>query len=313
MSDNVSTPNTAPTDASATDAVDTQEAVDTTVEDGVPVEQDANQLKEIADKAAESIRKKYKVKVDGSEVEVDEDELLRGYQRAKSAAKRFEEAAKMKKEAEQLSALLKSDTADAIKRSGGNPQEWAEKFLAGIYEEEELAKKDPKELEIRKLKKQLEEVNKKETDKKAKEEQDQHAKLLTQYEADYTKQITSALEKSGLPKTPFTVKRMAQYMARAMDAGMDIAASDVVDYVKEDYINDFKGFFSQSNEDLLMQVLGKENADKIRRAELKKIKEKTPPTPTATKPVANAKPEEDQKPKKKMTMKEFRDSMKNEE
>ena len=51
----------------------------------------------------------YKVTVDGQEMEVDEDELRRGYAHNKAAAKRMEEAAFTRKEAEQVIRLFKDN------------------------------------------------------------------------------------------------------------------------------------------------------------------------------------------------------------
>jgi len=47
-------------------------------------------------------------------MEVSENELLSGYQRAKAAQKRFDEAAKMRKQNEQFINLLKKDPVKVL-------------------------------------------------------------------------------------------------------------------------------------------------------------------------------------------------------
>jgi hypothetical protein len=256
--------------------------------------------------AEEIIRKKFKVKIDDLEAEVSEDELKSGYQRAKASQKRFEEAARLKKQAEQQIDSIRKNPIQALAELGIDVRGMSEEYLAKQLQLEQLSPEQRKLMEMEEKLRSYEEQDKA---KKQKEEQDQHAKLMEHYEQEYTNGITAALNTSGLPKTPYTVKRMAQYMARALDNGYEVKPQDVVSYVKEDYMNDFKEFFATYEGDALMDILGKQVVDKIRKAELAKVKGKAAPaTPTATKTVAQTEPGEP-KPKKKMTMAEFREFM----
>jgi hypothetical protein len=56
---------------------------------------------------AETQARLYRVTVDGEDMEVDENELRRGYMHAKAASKRMEEASMSKKEATQVLRLMK--------------------------------------------------------------------------------------------------------------------------------------------------------------------------------------------------------------
>jgi hypothetical protein len=58
---------------------------------------------------AETMARMYKVKVDGVEQEVDEEELLRGYSHRAAADKRMNEASLSRKEAEQVIRLFKEN------------------------------------------------------------------------------------------------------------------------------------------------------------------------------------------------------------
>jgi len=74
--------------------------------------------------------KKYKVKVDGKEMEVTEDELVRGYQKVKASDKRFMEAAeamKMAKSSKEVEERLKKGDLNVL-REMGVPEEAITQF-----------------------------------------------------------------------------------------------------------------------------------------------------------------------------------------
>lgn len=260
------------------------------------------------EKVLEALKSKLKekIKVDGTEEEVDFNELKVGYQRAKAAQKRFDEAAKARKEVEQFIARLKSDPVNALNEMGHDFGSLAEDFILKQMEKDKLTPEEKKILELEEKVKSYEQE--KETVKKA-EEQAQYQKLLDHYEADYTDKISKALSESGLPKTPQTVKRTAQYLSRALDQGYELQPKDVMRYVKQDYMNDIMSLFGAAEGEQLMSLLGEQVTDKIRKAELAKVKSKTPVTPETPKSVAKTEVKDDEKPKKKLTMAEFRELM----
>ena len=76
--------------------------------------------------------RKMKLKVDGVESEYGEDEVIRYAQQGKAANKRFEEAATMRREAEQMVNLIKRDPRAVLEdpRIGLNFRQIAEEYLA---------------------------------------------------------------------------------------------------------------------------------------------------------------------------------------
>lgn len=257
--------------------------------------------------AAGNTPKTYKLKIDGEEVEVSEDELLSGYQTRKASQKRFEDAAKLRKEAEQTLEYLKKYPSQALEKLGFNVRELAENYIA---EQLDLESMTPEQKRIREYEQKLRAYEDREkgiADQKAQEEA---ARLRTHYEQDYSTKIQEALQTANLPKTPYTVKRMAQLMSQALEQGYDVNPKDIVHIVKEDYINDFKQLWGASDGDTLINILGKDVADKIRKTQLAKVNAKTVINPLATRPVASA-AHEAPKSKNKMSMAEFRESMKN--
>lgn len=249
--------------------------------------------------------KKYKVKIDGQEMEVTEKELLSGYQRATAAQKRFDDAAKMRKQNEQFINLLKKDPVKVLSHPdiGHDVRKLAEEYLAGELRKESLS---PEQRELEELRTKLRESEEK--DKAAAEtaKQQEFQKLQSYYEEDYTSKIVKALETSGLPKTPSTVSRMAQYMLRANEQGYEVEPTDVVTLVKEDYMGDVKALFGSLDGDTLISLLGKDVVNKIKKTEIEKIKSKTPANPTQTKEVAKPTAKSEDRPSKKMSWDDYK-------
>lgn len=246
--------------------------------------------------------KSFKVKIDGAEQEVSEEELLRGYQTASAAQKRMQEAAMSRKQVEEVINLLRKDPFKVLTDPslGINARELAEKFLMQQLEDEA----NPKDAENRKLKQQLEQIEEEKRLARQDEEKRQAEVLIKQHTENYTKDISNALETSGLPKTNHTVKRMAYYMAEGLKRGLDLSAKDVVDYVRNDYMNDVKELFSSSDGEILLKLLGEDVAKKIRKYDLSRVS-------NPINKVTNTERTNSTKSNKKMSSREFFKSLQN--
>lgn len=239
---------------------------------GIPTEvAPGTSTKEGISQAAEAVAQKYKVKVDGAEMEVDLQELLTGYQTRKSSDKAFREASMLRKQSEEFIHLLKTNPAKVLTdpRIGHDMRKLAEEYLAAQLEDEMM---DPKDRELRDAKKQLQEIEEEKKRKAAEEEESRKTELRQKYAADYQSQILNALDKSGLPKSELTVKRMAYYLQQGLKRGYSLEAMDVVDLVRQDYISEQKALFGGLDGDALLSILGSDVADKIRKHDIAKLK-----------------------------------------
>jgi hypothetical protein len=232
--------------------------------------------------AQDVAKRLYKVKINGNEQEVDEQELLAGYSTRKAADEKFREAAMTRKQAEEFISLLKTDPLKVLNNPnlGINFKELAEKFLVEQYEDDML---DPRDRELREAKRQLAEIEEQKKEQQKQQEEAQATELRERYTNDYVKNITDALSTSGLPKTEHTVKRMAYYMAEGLKRGMDLQAKDVISLVKDDYMTEHKSFFSNLDGDALLQILGDDVATKIRKHDISKLKSPVKPLSTPEK------------------------------
>lgn len=238
--------------------------------------------------ALEAAVRKFKVKIDGAEQEVDEAELLRGYQTTTAAQKKFNEAAMMRKQAEELLNLAKTNPRKMLEHPaiGANMQQLIEEYIAEKLEEDSLS---AEERELRDVKRRLQAYEEERQAAEERAKQEQLEKYTQVYEQQLSEGIVSALETSGLPKTEATVRNMAQYMMTAYENGLNVSPADVVEFVKKDYINQITALFGAANEDTLLALLGDQVTNKVVKGHMKKAQSSIKPAEqkvtTLTQPV----------------------------
>lgn len=249
--------------------------------------------------------KKYKVKIEGEEIEVDESELISGYQLRKASDKKFQEAAMYKKQAEEFVKLLKTDPIKVLKdpRLGHDLRKLAEDYLIQELNEEMM---DPKEKELRDAKAKLQAFEEEKRRIQEEEQTRQQEELKQKYAQDYVQSFTKALDQSGLPRTEHTVKRMAYYMHQAVKRGLSLQPTDVVDLVKQDYINEQKALYSNLDGDTLLQILGEDIAGKIRKSDIQRLKN---PKQTPIQRTTSQASVPDRKPSKGMSKDEWKSKL----
>ena len=98
--------------------------------------------------------KRYKVKINNEDLEVDEAELIRGYQTRKAADEKFREAANARKQSEELIRLLRDEDSvfDVLQKLGLDPRNISERYLIKQLEEDVMS---PEEKETRDMKRKL--------------------------------------------------------------------------------------------------------------------------------------------------------------
>jgi len=255
--------------------------------------------------------KRYKVKIDGDEQEVDEQELLSGYQSTKAAQKRMNDAARLRKQSEEFLRIASTDPRRALDALGVDIKAFARDYLAEQLEEEMLS---PQEKELKTTKQRLAEYEKQQRVQEEALRATEVEKFTKHYEEEYTTGIIEALEVGGLPKTESTIAGIAKYMLQAMEADIrdkngnpvKITPKDVVHFVKRDYLAQINSLFGSANEDILLELLGDEVSNKVVRGHLKKSKGKT--IETKTKPTVPANPANREKPKA-LSRDEWRESI----
>lgn len=210
-----------------------------------------------------------KLKVDGQELELPESEVVALAQQGRSAAKRFQEAAQTRKEAEQIIAFAKANPTEFFQKTGMNARQWAEDYLMGEIKREAMSPEQKKAWENEE---RLKSYEKREKNAKIEAERAQMAQLERQHMENYDKMFVEALTASGLPKTPFTVMRMAQLTLSAEKKGIPVNSQQIAKLVREDYITEQKALFGATEGDALLEMLGKDVVKKLSKAQLSKYK-----------------------------------------
>ena len=245
------------------------------------------------------------IKVNGADAKVPIEELIARYQREESAEKKYQDAARIKKDATDMVIRLRENPWEALQDplfgySEDALRQKAEEFL---YEKVQFESMTPEEQEAYEAKKKLAEYREKEKEWQQTEAQKKQEALIQKYRNQYQTMIIGALEKSTLPKNPETVRRIAAYMHRAVQNDDPINADEIVKRVHKDYEEDIKNLVSNLDEDTLYETLGKDVVTKIRKKELKKVKAKNAETKPSGKRTGRPIPLND----RKMSMQQWRE------
>lgn len=249
--------------------------------------------------------RRYKVKVQGQEREVTEEELIQAYSASTAANEKFQEAAKMRKQATQFLQNLTEDPFQVLTdpRLGIKPEDLRAKFESWYHEnfvEPELL--SPEERKFRQQEKELQQYREQEKKREAEEKEQRIQALQQQYSQRYQKLIQDAVQQSGLPASEEVIMRIASYMKKAREAKMDPAEVMplIVQNVKKDFETSVRNLYGSMNGEQLLAILGEDTAKKIREAEIQKLRGGVP---------AQAKPKRAKPEAKKMTVHEFRESL----
>lgn len=222
---------------------------------------------------AETQLRKFRVKVDNEDLEVDEAELIKGYAHNKAASKRMQEAAKRRQEAEHVLNALASNPREAFKLLGMDARKFAEQLINEDLNEAVLT---PDQRNQRDMRRQLEQYQAQERSYKEQAEQQERERQQQEYMETIQTDIIGALDASGLPKTSQTIGRFAYYMDAALRQGYEVKASDVAEFVKKDYVSDIQALMGGLSEDVIESFLGADISRKIAKSAVKKQAGSTP-------------------------------------
>lgn len=266
---------------------------DTNMQDSVPAKADssADPALQVAEQP-KTETKKYKVKVDGVEAEVDESELVNSYQKGRSADKKFQEAADLRKQMEAFVENVRAQPELLFEHLGLNPDNWAHQRLVSKLEKEaEEAILDPRDKKIAELEKKFSEIEKGNKDKREKEEA-QRMSLETQEIAQkLDRDIAETFEAMGVTKpTVEMVADLAEQMLIEYKANKkQLHPKDAFSRAKTSFSNRFQSYAKNSPEALL-EFMPEEALDKIAETYLARRKSKEVPlvrgqqTPTVKSP-----------------------------
>jgi hypothetical protein len=216
--------------------------------------------------------KPFVLKVNGKEIHVStREEAVKLMQKGINADQRQNEAFRMKQQVETFIHTLKTDPLKILNdpNLGLDMKKLAQEFLAKEIEKEMMTPEQRENLELREKIRQAEEDKKSSSEK---EHQERMQKLVEHYNVELEKDIISTLQSSGLPNTRGTVRRIAYYMQKGLERGVELKASEVIDYVRKDIIQEHNELYGASDGDTLLKMFSEPVMKKLLEANLRKVK-----------------------------------------
>jgi hypothetical protein len=215
--------------------------------------------------------------IDGEEIEYDasdKERLARDLEHGLKSDKRYKEAKKLKTQALDLVSKIISNpeevlTHPSLKEQGFDFREVAEKYLFNELQKERMTEQERRaydnERELAKIKAEREEQQKTAAQRNAEMRQEQ---LRT----SFTNQIIEAVDQAGLPKTQWTVSKIAEHMRTAIKKGYkDVTALDVAPLVANDIKEMSRQYISSLKDENLVEALGQDVVDKLRKQNLARV------------------------------------------
>jgi hypothetical protein len=266
---------------------------------------------EITPTEAKELKKRLKLKVDGKEIEEeidfnDDEALRRHLQKSKAFDTRNKEYTGFKSQVDQFFKQLQEDPESVLEQLGMNVDDMATKRLQRKVEE---MQKSPEQLEKEKMAKELEKYRKEAEAYKKAQEEAQMETMKNKHAAEFENQISDALEKSKakLPSNnPKVYAMIAKTMMDAIEAGYaDVTVSDIIPVVERQWKEELRSYFDTSSEDIMEDIIGKQNLERLRNKRLAKRGKKAPTAPVKADIVDTGSAKSEPKESKKQTMRDF--------
>lgn len=220
---------------------------------------------------------------------------------------KFQEAAKLRKEAEDIlaAAKTKKSATEALKKAGFDAKEIKEileKELAGFYEEEALS---PEEKQRRAEMEELKRYKEEEARKKEEETKSAREKEIAAEMEQLENELLGALGKSSLPRTPILAKWAVQYMSAYDSQGVQLSADQAVKLVEKEFPQLVQSVLSTMDVQGLKQFLGKSLVKQLLDDSVKAVKQAEAPFTKEAKQTSREASQGSSKPKQKIAMGDY--------
>lgn len=270
---------------SAEQAVETnsqESGVQAQAEDAKAVLQDPNASK-TEKKVAQKMLKKLTLKIDGEEFEENLPFEIPDTQEAREYMKRELQMGRMGQKRAQEKASIEKEVVRFIEELRKNPRKALSDPAIGldvkqlatqiIEEEIENSKKSPEQLEKEKLQAELQALKDEREKEKKEHDEKEMSRLREEAYERYDLLMSQTLEKSDLPKSPYVVKKMADYMLLGLQNGKDVTPEDVLPLVREEIQEDLKQMFAVMPDEVVEKLIGRDKLNSLRKRNIAKAKQ----------------------------------------
>jgi hypothetical protein len=254
---------------------------------------------------------KYTIKVNGKEQEVGIDELIKQAQLSAAAHEKFQKAAQIQKDMENVFQALQTNPLETLRKlninftDGLSIEQLSAMGLDVDSQVESYINKKLEELEKSPEQKQQEQIKRErdEYEQRLKAREEEIAKRdyeiqLNQARQEIESSIIDAMSSAKFVEaTPLAIKRVAM----AMELGYD--AKKAVEIIDAEYRQEWETKIGKMTPEQIEAFLGKEKIDALRKQRLDKRKK--PPVPTKTIKDTGSKPANKEKTEKKLSMSDY--------
>lgn len=218
---------------------------------------------------------KHVIKVDGEELEVTTEELIRRAQKTSAADRYLEQAKSKMKEVEQFTADIRKASEDPLIRA------YLEKGRDGLYdvvaEMLEYEQLPAEERQKRDRQRELEEKAKRADELEAKEREAQEAQLAQQYAQRIESEVNAMIEAAGFQKSEHAVRRAAGLLEAAfMQNDQTVTRDKLASLLRKELQADMQGNLSSLEPEQLAEMLGEEGVKKWRAWDAGRLKAAQP-------------------------------------
>lgn len=231
-----------------------------------------------------------RLKADGREEELPEEEILRLASLGRAGQRRLQEAAQTRKQYEQAVAALKdpSKFTSAVKTLGHDPATLLYQLLEAQAEEDSLS---PEQRELRALKAEKQALEAEKTKRAEAEKQAAEAQAVQQAEIELARSLPGILAKYDLEPTEHNLRQFARVWNSYAAQGVELTYEEAAQMLHEEYDSYFKSraqrLTKRDPADLLKE-LPEELIQALRQADVSRLKSPnqgthTPPEQKPTK------------------------------
>jgi hypothetical protein len=217
----------------------------------------------------------FELTVDGKPVKWTKAQVIAYASKAHVADKKFEEASQLRKEHESIRDMAKKDPMGALAKMLGISEDELQDPIEQFYNKKWIEPETltPEQRELKRYREQEKQREAEAAEQKQRDEQAAGEKLTAQHREILQKNIISALEASGLPKTPYYASRMAFHMGQNMKRGWDAPQEIIIEAVKSEHNSALAQMASLPPEEII-KVMGNDFVNKIRAYDLKLLRER---------------------------------------
>lgn len=216
------------------------------------------QLKELAEDNMDAV---VKIKINGQVKSVSVREALKLAEKGEGADQKFQRAAQIERNAQQLAKLAQDDPDAFMAQWGIDPDKYSQARLAKLLEEQMMT---PEQKRLRDLEQENKKFKETEAQRIAREKQEKEDTQFKQADQTYRNEVMEAWQGSGLPAHPSFGIEIAKEMLRANSQGATLTAKQAAANVKRDWLANSGNILDQMDDESLFQALPKSVHDKLR-------------------------------------------------